>query len=87
MYDQFSSALFGVNAYTGCDTVSAIPGQGKIKAKKLMSERRDYVELFSSLGSSWNFTEEKISKLEEFTCHLYGRKSNDVNLLFNYRKM
>ena len=45
-----------------------------------MSKRRNYVELFSSLGSSWNLTEEKISTLEEITCHLYGRKSNDVDL-------
>ena len=46
-----------------------------------MSKNRDYVELFSSLGSSWNLTEEHISKLEEFTCHFYGHKSNGVNLL------
>ena len=79
--DQFSSALLGVCAYTGCDTVSAFSGKGEIKAIKLMSKNRDYVELFSSLGSSWNLTEEHILKLEEFTCHFYGHKSNDVNLL------
>ena len=83
--DQFSSALLGVYAYTGCDTVGAFSGKGKIKAIKLMSKNRDYVELFSSLGSSWNLTEEHISKLEEFTCHFYGHKSNGVNLL-RYKK-
>ena len=79
--DDFLSALLGVYAYTGCDTVSAFSGQGKVKALKLLSKEKIYVELFGQLGQSWELSEELFNGLEKFTCHLYGHKSEDINKL------
>ena len=36
---------------------------------------------FQELGQHWVPTEELMDLLEEFTCHLYGSKSKDVNKL------
>ena len=50
----FHGALVGLYAYTGCDTVSAFSGQGKIKAMKLMASAKVYADLFSEFGRTWD---------------------------------
>ena len=48
--NRFFQALLGLYGYTGCDTVSAFAGQGKIKPTKLMATFKEYVELFCKVG-------------------------------------
>ena len=79
--NRFFQALLGLYAYTGCDTVSAFAGQGKIKATKLMATSKEYVELFCKVGRNMQLDEQTFGELEEFTCHLYGTKCNDINHL------
>lgn len=50
--DEFLSVLLGVCSYTGCDTVSAFTGKGKVKAINLVPKEKRFVELFASLGRS-----------------------------------
>ena len=46
-----SKCLPGFHAYTGCDTVSAFAGKGKLKSWKLLQKEEKYEEAFSTLGT------------------------------------
>lgn len=74
-------ALIGMHAYTGCDTVSAFAGKGKVKALKLLAGSREYQDTFLKLGQEWDLSQELTDKLEEFTCSLYAPKTsaNKIN--------
>ncbi|XP_078353848.1 uncharacterized protein LOC144638526 [Oculina patagonica] len=75
------SALPGMHAFTGCDTVSAFGGKGKISALKLVQKNRKYQDAFSQLGKDWSMSSTLFSVLQEFTCKLYANRcpSNTVN--------
>ena len=49
--ESLLSAFVGFHSFTGCDTVSAFAGRGKIKPLMLMMKSKDYVEMFASFGS------------------------------------
>ena len=49
--ESLLSAFAGFHSFTGCDTVSAFAGRGKIKPLMLMMKTNDYVEMFASFGS------------------------------------
>ena len=74
-------ALIGMHAYTGCDTVSAFAGKGKVKALKLLTGSREYQDTFLKLDQEWDLSQELTDKLEEFTCSLYAPKTsaNKIN--------
>jgi len=73
-------ALPGMHAFTGCDSVSAFAGKGKIKAFKLVSQSDTYQHTFRQVGQYWKVSEDLHMKLEEFTCALYGAPgSSDIN--------
>ncbi|KAK5859272.1 hypothetical protein PBY51_003352 [Eleginops maclovinus] len=78
-----SDALLGMHAFTGCDTVSAFAGRGKIGALKLVKSNKAYQEAFSELGRSWDVSDELFKKLQEFTCCMYvhSTRTIDVNTL------
>ena len=83
--DQFLDALVGFHCFTGCDTISAFSGRGKLKPLSLMCKSEDYVEAFSALGREVAIDDEAIKKLERFVCHMYGKRpdysSPNVNIL------
>ena len=64
-------ALPGLPAFTGCDSVSAFAGKGKVKAFKDMTKNPMLVQLFNSLGSDWTVTEDLYELTEQFVCHLW----------------
>jgi hypothetical protein len=64
-----------VHAYTGCDTVSAFCGKGKVNALKIVKVNKEAQETFMQLGQEWSLTPELLDKLELFTCQLYAAKS------------
>ena len=45
-----SQCLPGLHAVTGCDTVSAFSGKGKVKVLKLVLQDESYQEILSELG-------------------------------------
>ena len=49
--ESLLSVFAGFHSFTGCDTVSAFAGRGKIKPLMLMMKSKDYVEMFASFGS------------------------------------
>ena len=74
-------ALVGLHSFTGCDTVRAFAGKGKISALKLMLANRNIQQMFTRVGEEWNLSEELMNELEAFTCLLYAPKgaSTKVN--------
>lgn len=79
--DDLCDALIGVHAFTGCDSVSAFAGRGKLNAPKLVKGNRTFQESFKSLGTSWDVSEELYSNMESFVCRMYAPLSSvcDVN--------
>lgn len=78
-----ANALVGLHAFTGCDTVSAFSGKGKVNPFKLLSKNERYVDTFSDIGAQLNLREETFLAVEEFTCQMYARgtKIRRVNKL------
>lgn len=67
-------ALPGLHSFTGCDTVSAFGGKGKIHAFKLRQKNRKYQDAFTQLGKEWSVPRDLFSVLQEFTCKLYANR-------------
>ena len=65
------NAVVGLHAFTGCDTVSAFAGRGKLGAFKQMKASTTYQEAFSQLGQSLDVSADLFQKLQEITCHIY----------------
>ena len=65
------SSLLGMHAYTGCDTVSAFAGRGKMGALGIVEENKEFQEMFKLVGMEWELSDELFQKLEDFTCLMY----------------
>ena len=65
-------AMVGAHAFTGCDCVSAIAGQGKIKAINLLRKNIQFKEAFMSLGMEWSVSKSMFDTMQAFTCCLYS---------------
>ena len=64
-------SLIGMHAFTGCDTVSAFAGRGKMTTLKQVKIDKTYQDAFHELGRSWEVSPELFGKLQEITCHMY----------------
>ncbi|KAK5645586.1 hypothetical protein RI129_006886 [Pyrocoelia pectoralis] len=78
-----ATALVGLHAYTGCDTVSAFSGKGKVTPFNLVFGNEKFISLFSKIGVDVNLSDDLFKSLQEFTCQLYSRGTNvaEVNNL------
>ena len=72
---DYVKALPGICAYTGIDYLPAFHGKGKIKPLLLMTKKQKFVNAFVALGNL-DLSENIISDVEEFTCHMYGYPKN-----------
>ena len=77
--DGVCNALIGMHAYTGCDTVSAFAGHGKLGALKLMRSEHCQ-EMFRELGQSWEPSVDILKKLQAFICKLYTSSTTTVDI-------
>lgn len=79
--DGVCNALIGMHTYTGCDTVSAFSGRGKLRALKLIMRSELFHKVFHELGQSWELSLDLFMKLQAFTCKLYtaSTKTEDIN--------
>ena len=77
------SSLLGMHAYTGCDTVSAFAGRGKIGALRIVKEQRSFQEMFDLLGVEWELSDDLFQMLQNFTCRMYSSRpgTNSINEL------
>ena len=72
---EVCESLLGYHAYTGCDTVSAFSGQGKLKGLKLVTQSKDFQRAFKDMGRLWTLSDEVFTILQEFTCNMYAARS------------
>ena len=76
---NYCASILGVYCFTGCDTISAMVGKTKLKALKILSEKKLFVDAFNKLGQSWELDDELAADLEKFVCRLYRHKLSSVN--------
>ena len=67
---ELCRSLPGLRAFTGCHSVSAFSGKGKVTTSKLVKQNKSFQTLFQARNrhGEWNLTDERFAKLEEFTC-------------------
>ena len=74
-----AKSLVALHAFSGCDTVSAFSGKGKVKPLKLLMKNNNYIDTFAQIGTVPTLSDVHLKELEKFVCDLYGRKDGDTN--------
>ena len=77
--ELFLASIIGFHSFTGCDTVSTFSGRGEAKPLKPVTKILRYTEAFSMFGKEITLPDSLVNTLENFVCHMYGRKENDVD--------
>ena len=72
-------ALLGLHGFTGCDTVSAFSGKGKVKPLKLMLKNQEFVNFFGAFGEEPDINDDRFAVCQKFVCELYGHKDSNTN--------
>ena len=72
--------LLGMNAFTGCNSVSAFAGKEKTSSFKLMTSNKEVLNKFMELGNEWNLSQEMMQRLEAATCLIYAPKTTCINV-------
>ena len=83
--EQLMKSLIGFHSFTGCDTISAFAGKGKVKPLKLMVNNLKYLEAFSKLGEQQTIDDDLMNSLLAFVCHMYGWKETILVNEVRYR--
>ena len=78
--EEICEGLLGLHAFTGCDTVSAFGGRGKLSAFKLIMKDKNHLKAMTQLGEHWDLSPELVSQLQRFTCRLYAASSSIANV-------
>ena len=65
------TSLLELHLFTGCDTVSAFNGQGKLASLKLLMTRNYFRDVFIKLGDKLQLADDIFKVLEEFACCLH----------------
>ena len=81
--NQVCQGLIGLHAWTGCDSVSAFVGKGKVKAFNMIRKNTKFRDTFILLGQELTLSDELFDAIEEFTCNMYcwNTKAKSVNEL------
>lgn len=90
MNPKVIDALPALHAFTGCDYTASFMNKGKIKALDLLAKHDHFKDAFGNLGNSATPSSETFSKMEAFTCALYGmpklQNINDVRFALFLQK-
>lgn len=82
---EVCEALIGLHSFTGCDTVSAFAGKGKIGALKILKSDEGARRASRELGKSWTVSENLFFLLEKFTCSMYMSVGNTTGCVNDAR--
>ena len=74
-------SLLGFHAFSGCDTVSAFAGRGKVVGYRIVTRNVEFQEMFQQLGMEWNLSDDLRHGLQKFTCAMYCSTpgTSDIN--------
>ena len=79
MPEQHVKTLIGFHTFTGNDYAASFFRKGKCTCWKLMTEYNRFQKCFASMGEKWIPSENVLSVLEEYVCHLYNHRNMSVN--------
>ena len=65
-------AKFGLNALTGCDSVSSFKGIVKLKPLKLLLISPTYCDILRGLGYGLERDDDLLGGCEKLSCGVYG---------------
>ena len=71
--ESVCSALPAFHIFTGSDYTAAFSGRGKLVPSKKLFKNEEFLNAFSSLGSSQAVSCTTIKTIEKFVCHMYGK--------------
>ena len=78
--EQHYKALFGLYAFTGCESTSTFKGKSKVSPIQFMLKDDLILNACSAIGDSWVLSNNILEVLERLTCWMYGMtKINTVN--------
>ena len=77
--EMLMKSLIGIHSFTGCDTVSAFNGRGKVKPLNFMVKNVIYIEAFAEIGTSHQISDSLMKIIEKFVCGMYGGKIDSVD--------
>ena len=72
-----SRALPGLHAFSGCDSISAFNGIGKVKWLNLVKENELYRDALCQLGESAEIHQTVFACIEQMVCTAYGFKDDN----------
>ena len=73
-------SLPGFHAFSGCDTVSAFAGRGKVAGYRIVTRNAEFQEMFHQLGMEWNLSDDLYRSLQKFTCTMYCSTPGTSNI-------
>ena len=76
------NALIGLDAFTGCDSVSTFVGRGQKNAFSLLKKQDHLCETMKNVGDSPEVSDDLFKGCEKFVCALYGGKGFCITLSF-----
>lgn len=79
MRETIANALIGFHCLTGCDTVSAFHGKGKVRPFELMVKSADAMAGVADPGSDWCVSPSTVAMLEKFISAIYGLNEPSVD--------
>ena len=68
-----------VHSFTGCDTVSAFAGRGKLRAFQIIKSDHNARNAFVQLGETWTLSHDMHTQLERFVCKLYATEPGTLD--------
>lgn len=77
---ELSSALVGLHAVSGCDSVSSFTGKSKAKWFNYVKQTPEFISTLASLGKDFTLSTSLADLLESVVCKIYGGNENQVNI-------
>ena len=79
--DRQKQALLGLHSFTGNDYVSSFLRKGKKACWKLMQDNKEFLTIFSNLGTTMEVSEQTMAGLNKYVCHFYGERRERTQLM------
>ena len=77
--DEITNSLIRFHAFTRNDYISSFYRKGKAASFKILHGSLKLQSTFTTLGNDLNISDDLLTKLEEFVCHICGMQKENVN--------
>ena len=77
--NEIINSLIRFHAFTGNDYVSSFCRKEKAACFKILQGSSKFQSTFATLGNDLNISDDLLTKLEGFVCHICGMRKKDAN--------